>query len=39
MSTADLKKAAMTTAAVLVTIFVLRQVTVTKNLVDKALMG
>jgi hypothetical protein len=34
-----LKNAAMTTAIVLLSIYVLRQVGVTKNLVDKALMG
>jgi hypothetical protein len=35
----QLKNAAMTTAIVLLSIYVLRQVSITKNLVDKALMG
>lgn len=36
---AQLKNAAITTAIVLATIFVLRKVPVTKGLVDKALAG
>jgi hypothetical protein len=36
---AQVKTALMTTGAVLLTIFVLRQVTVTRGLVDKALAG
>jgi len=36
---AQLKNAAITTAIVLATIYVLRRVTVTKNIVDKALIG
>lgn len=39
MSTAALKNAAVTTAIVLATIFALRQVAVTRGLVDKALIG
>lgn len=36
---AQIKNAAITTAIVLVTIYALRQVSVTKSLVDKALAG
>lgn len=36
---AHLKNAAITTAIVLATIFALRQVSMTRNLVDKALQG
>lgn len=36
---AHVKNAVMTTALVLGTIFVLRQVAVTRNLVDKAISG
>ncbi len=36
---AKLKNAAITTVIVLATIYALRQVSVTRNLVDKALMG
>lgn len=36
---AHLKNAALTTGIVLLTIYVLRRVTVTKNIVDKALVG
>lgn len=37
MNTSDIKKAVVTTAMVLVTIFALRQVALTRGLVDKAL--
>lgn len=36
---AQLKNAAITTAIVLATIYVLRQVSVTRQVVDKALLG
>jgi hypothetical protein len=36
---AQLKSAVMTTGVVLLTIFVMRQVAVTRGLVDKALIG
>lgn len=36
---AQLKNAVITTGIVLATIYVLRRVTATKNIVDKALMG
>jgi hypothetical protein len=36
---AQIKNAAITTAIVLATIYALRQVAVTRNLVDRALMG
>jgi len=39
MNISMIKNAAMTTAIVLATIFALRQVAVTKSIVDKALMG
>jgi hypothetical protein len=39
MNVAMLKNAAITTAIVLATIYALRQVSATKGLVDKALMG
>jgi hypothetical protein len=39
MSTAAIKNAAITTAIVLATIFALRQLPMTRSLVDKALQG
>ncbi len=39
MSTSQVKNALITTAAVLATIFVLRQVSVTKSIVDRAISG